>query len=402
MLNVKFYKKNAIHIVTYLLYIIIYLVTLQLFGMGDSYARIRYYILAVAVIIIFIELILRYRSGFFKNKKIYSKELLFTIFTSVIFALVSINKAKLVGYPLDMRTLVQISLMLLPSLYVFGFNNIFSTKTIIKFMKFTLIAVIIAYFCEPKHTIFNFLNPSNWASINIFTSKSFTESSLCSETFLQLFLFFNYFKNIKDENINKKSLKLYCMISLIFTILSFKRLSMVFALSIILLRKIVDLRSKINKKIIYILSIFFTIITIYYLKFMTGELNILGINVYEFTTGRDYILSLWQKTNYFSYGYGTSMLVIGRYLEMDLIQIYLELNVYCLFLFAYTFFRIAKNNLYSLLIMCYVFFNMLTASSLPTSLPWIILLTTISLISSDKCKDENININIESIKIKTR
>ena len=62
-----------------------------------------------------------------------------------------------------------------------------------------------------------------------------------------------------------------------------------------------------------------------------------NIDVYNLTTGRNYILSLWQKTGYFSYGYGTSMLVINRYLEMDLIEIFLELDVFCLLVFCFVF-----------------------------------------------------------------
>ena len=94
------------------------------------------------------------------------------------------------------------------------------------------------------------------------------------------------------------------------------------------------------------------------------------------------------------------MLVIGRYLEMDLIQIYLELNVVALFIFCYAFFRIANRSIYSLLIMTYTFVNLLTASSLPWSLGWIILLLTVLLISSGKANKEGYKFESKKTKFK--
>ena len=119
-----------------------------------------------------------------------------------------------------------------------------------------------------------------------------------------------------------------------------------------------------------------------------------NIDLFSLTTGRNYILSLWEAKNYFSYGYGTSLLVINRYLEMDLLQVLLELNIISVFIFCFCYFRVAKKSLYSFLIMFYAFSNMLTASSLPYSLGWILLFITVFCISSDKCEDEGIKINI--------
>ena len=162
---------------------------------------------------------------------------------------------------------------------------------------------------------------------------------------------------------------------------------MLFAISIIVLEKIVDFKGKISPKFAWLFTILFTVGTILYTKFMQGEIFI-NIDVYKFSTGRDYILSLWEKKDYLSYGYGTSMLVIDRYLEMDLIQIYMELNIIALFVFCFAFFKIAGSKIYSILIMLYTFVNLLTASSLPWSLGWIILLLTVVLISSGKAEKE--------------
>ena len=311
----------------------------------------------------------------------------------------SLFKAREAGYSLNFRTIVQIGLVVMPAMYVFCFINIFSTKIIIKLMQITSILLIIIYFCEPNHNFLSFFNIENWSKVNILASESFTESSMCAEAFLQLFLFFYYFSRTKNIENNNKSLKIFTWVTFAFTMLSFKRLGMLFAIVIIILEKIVDFRGKISPKFVWLFVIFFTVGTVIYTKFMQGEI-FTNIDVYKFTTGRDYILSLWEKKDYLSYGYGTSMLVIGRYLEMDLIQIYLELNVVALFIFCYAFFRIANRSIYSLLIMTYTFVNLLTASSLPWSLGWIILLLTVLLISSGKANKEGYK--FESKKMKFR
>lgn len=333
-----------------------------------------------------------------KEEKFYGKNLFYIVGVSVIFFVISLIKAKQAEYSLNFRTLVQIGLMLMPAMYTFCFINIFSTKNIIHFMEITLGILIIIYFCEPPHQLLSFFDMSKWAKIDLLDSNScFTESSLCAEPFLQLFLFFYYFSNIKNKNINNKVLKICKWVSLVFTILCFKRLGVVFAIAMLLIEKIVDIRGKISSRFVLAFAIFFTIATIFYTKFMQGEI-LTSIDTYKLSTGRDYILSLWEKRDYLSFGYGTSMLLIGRYLELDLVQIYLELNIFAVFAFSYGFFKIANKNIYSLLIMTYAFMNMLTASSLPWSLGWIILLLTVSIISSDKCSDENIEIDIKKQK----
>ena len=333
----------------------------------------------------FITLIVRFR-GKLKEKNIYGKNLLLVILVGILFLIFSLYKAWEVGYSFNFRTIVQIGLVVMPAMYVLCFVNIFSTKSIINLMKATTIILVIIYFCEPNHNILSFFNIENWAKINLSKSNSFTESSMCAEAFLQLFLFFYYFskkKNMKSD----KTFKIYVWINFVFTILSFKRLGMLFAISIIVLEKIVDFKGKISPKFAWLFTILFTVGTILYTKFMQGEIFI-NIDVYKFSTGRDYILSLWEKKDYLSYGYGTSMLVIDRYLEMDLIQIYMELNIIALFVFCFAFFKIAGSKIYSILIMLYTFVNLLTASSLPWSLGWIILLLTVVLISSGKAEKE--------------
>lgn len=391
-MKIRLKKEKFFTFAMYVLLIAVYLVTYTLYGMGNSDSRIRYYVLAFVVVMSFVSLIFKNGLNIF-SKKYYSRELLWTIGLGILFYLVSVDKAKITEVPLNIRVYVQIALVLLPALYCYCLVNLLSIKEIIRLMKITTFFLIVIYFFESKHTPLQFLNIENWANISFMRSISFTESNLCAEPFLQLFLFFFYFLNINDKDINKVSLRRYAIITFVFTLLSFKRLGVLFAICIVLLKKIVDFRGEVSKKMDFVLAVAFTGITILYIKFLFGEI-FSGVDVYHLTSGRNYWLTRWQSKGFVSYGFGTSMYVIGKYLEMDLVQIYYELDLLCLFLFCFVFFRIAKKNVYSLIIMIYVFCNMITASGLPYSLNWIILLLTVSCISSNKCADENIDISM--------
>lgn len=377
-------KSESITIFLYCLFVIGYLVVLRVSGMGSTVSQIRYFLLAGSTFVAIITLIQRKI-----RHKWYCSEMLLTIPLSAVLYIVSIIRASEIGHKLEFRTIVQISLVLLPALYSMCIVNLVRIETIVKLMHFTLIVTIIIYFCESGHGILDLLNINNWKSVSLIGSNSFTESDICSEIFMQLFLFFNFFKECKLEYGKHKKIEIDYIVAFIFTILCFKRLGVLFAFCVVILNKFVDLRGKITGWISPILALSFTILTFFYTKFMKGEL-FSYIDVYTFTTGRDYILSLWKQHGYQSFGYGSSLILTGRYLEMDLVQIYMELNIIALFVFCFVFFRIAKTNVYSLIIMVYAFFNMLTASSLPGSLSWVIQLITIACISSNKLKYENI------------
>ena len=233
---------------------------------------------------------------------------------------------------------------------------------------------------ESRHTIFSFFNVNNWLSINLLSSTSFTESHNCAEVFLQLFIFFYYiyyFGNRREKNIF-----LYLILTLIFSVLSFKRLSLLFCFALIFGGMFIkyDKNLKFNFKLIP--SCLFVIITIIYVNLLLGKINI-GIDMNEFTTNRVWFMQLWSVSNYFSYGYGTSLYVIGRYLEMDLVQIYFELGIPCLFLFILSMFKMAGNKVYTNIVILYVLFNLLTSSTMPWTFGWVILGLNLMVLSSD-------------------
>lgn len=383
--QLKIEKKNILIDLLYLLFILCYLIVLLIWGMGTSFSQIRYYVLFIVTLISGLILLLR------RKKKLYGKMLLSVIPLGILFYVISVLKANEFNHEIFFRTYVQIALIILPALYALFLLNLLEMKTLIKLMKISLICVIIVYFFESGHTILDFFNYKNYLKISILHSNSFTESDICSEIFFELFAFFNFFRFVDGKDINQRELNFMCRVSMVFTILCFKRLAMLFVICILILNRIVDWRGSISKYVVPCIAVFFTVATVLYTEFMKGNI-FAGFDIYNFTTGRDYILSLWEQIGYKSYGYGSSLVLTGRYLEMDLVQIYMELNIIALFFFAYVFFRIAGTNIYSVILMTYSFLNMLTASSLPGSMSWIISFITIASISSDKCENENIYI----------
>lgn len=400
-MQLKIKKRDILTDLFYVLFVVCYLVVLLIWGMGSSFSQIRYYVLMLATVVACVSLILRKNNNILnlilhKKNSIYGKNLLLVIPLGILFFEVSLLRAKEAHHAILFRTYVQISLIVLPALYAMLLMNLLEMSSLIKLMQFTLICTVIVYLMEPGHDIVDLFNVKNWMNISIVHINSFTESSICSEIFFNLFAFFNFYRNAKGDEIRQRSTRTCYKVSLIFTILSFKRLAMFSVICIILLNKIIDWRGQISKYLVPFLSIFFTIATVLYTEFMKGDL-FPGFDVYNFTTGRDYILSLWKQVDYTSYGYGSSMILIGRYLEMDLVQIFMELNIIALFAFAFVFFKIAGTNVYSIMIMTYAFLNMLTASSLPGSLSWVIAFVTISSVSSDKCKGEEVYISEQKL-----
>lgn len=250
-------------------------------------------------------------------------------------------------------------------------------------MQFTTIVAIISYFLEARHPFLSFFNVANWPLIFPFGSNEFTESNNFSEVFLQLFLFFYYYKDVYKDSKFHTPLKIFSIITFIFTILCHKRLAMIFAIVIVIGKHFIDYKKDFKRSPAILLTIIFIALTYLYIHFLQSP-DFSYDQVFNLTSGRNWILKRWETTGFLSYGYGSSMLVINKYLEMDLVQILLELNVFALAIFCFGFFQIARKNTYCNLIMIYAFLNILTSSIFPVPLGWLIMLISVSSIASNE------------------
>ncbi len=383
LLKIKLNKKTAFNFILYIAFVAVYLYMVRFYDMGTEIARVRYYILFGITIIGFVSVLIinwgKIRQKGFKFFK--ERKFLLSIIVAIVFLGFSIYEANAIERSLNIRTYIQIGLFLLPTLYAFVAINLFSRDEIIKLMEITTILLIITYLTEDKHSIIQLLNIDNWLKIDIINSTSFTESHICARAGLILFLFFYYLYRVDK----KKVYVVYSVITFILTLLCFKRLDIVFAILTIIFGRAYSFKKKVKPWTIVITTVAVVAITMLYLEFLNG--NILkNIDVYHLTSGRSKILELWNKKGALSYGYGSSLLIIRRSIEMDLVQMYMELNWFALLSFVGVYVYISKENIYSYYIMLYILVNMLTASSLANTLAWVVQMIAIAVIATDTKK----------------
>ncbi len=395
---VRFRKKEIGIIAAYVFYMLTYMYCLSVatFYSENYVDNLRYYVLAAVTVYGFV--CMACQGMLFRKKNRINMSLALVLTMGFYLWIASVWKARSVGYPVAFRTYIQIALMILPMIYAYSLVNLLSVKTITRLMEFTLLCTVIFYFYETftKKGGWIFFDIDSWISISYFHSYSVFENSTYPEVFLFLFLFFNYYKNMNASKKEKLLLKVCQITSFVFVFLTFKRLTLLFAVLILAFGRFIDFNGHVSRRMVLVTVFAITAFTVLYTKFMQGELVIGNIDTYRFSMGRDYILSLWKNHNYFSYGLGTSLLIIGRYLEMDLVQLYLEMGIVAVFFLAFAFFQVSSTNIYTYILMLYEFLELLVASTFPTSFNWILLFVTVGCIATDKMEVEWITVKTNS------
>lgn len=311
--------------------------------------------------------------------KMQGRDLLFIIVVSVVFFIVSIYRAFISGHAFTDKTLKELFYIVFPALYAYALLNLLTFSTIQKFLQIMLFFVFIFAFFETGFE--KLLDMDNWIGMfQLFDSSStkFENNSYCGLV-LALFCFFTYFRYSGETEWERKQSNYCFWISLFLVLFVHKRIENAFIIVVLVIDKIVDFRGKVSKKIAVFLSLFFVLATLLYFKILEGDI-FSNFNIAGFSMGRAWFLSMWRYKDYLSYGFGSSVEIIGRNLEMDLVKIYLELGIIPLFLFIFGYMRIAKNNVFAYMIMIYQMFNMLFSSSLWLWYDWVVVLLTVELI----------------------
>lgn len=374
---IKYGEKLVIF--NYLIASTVYFVSTAIWGMTNNirYAGLLFAICANFVIFLFEYFKVDIRSIRGKDLALILVFAVYLIFASIV--VVQKNRAVL-----SSRVWVQVTYLIIPALYTFTLVNLLSTNVMIKLIKYTFVLTFILYI--NKIGLANFFSISNWTAISFSQSDSAFESSDFAGVFT-ISLFYFYWDRF--VLLNKNNNRIWIWASVILSILAWKRLSVVFVLLLWGLGKYIDIKAEIRRTIPIITGILFGFITALYTLFVEGKYNPFNLNIYEFTKGRDYILRLWANYGYISYGYGSSYELIHRYLEMDLVQMYLEVGIVAVILFGIVYFYLVKKSFFAYMIMLYEFLNMLTASSLPAVFEWCLILTLIIFAANQK--DEYLN-----------
>ena len=316
----------------------------------------------VTMFIVFILFAIQKRGRFNLKKMCFLKETKTICFVILSFLFLSIIFIILNG-KLTMNTISLLIKMFLSISFAFVILNSLDMEDIYRYMKIILVFAILGYVLEIG--IDNFSN-FTLSSMNFATSYSPFESSYFAGAFLSLSAFFCYFRKEKK----------WMIISIIFSIRTFKRLAILFSLLLLIIPWFIKIDSKISKKYLLCFAFIFVILTYGY-NWLLEQKNadvfydIFGQTQSEFTMTRSDRLHELSYRNFESYGYGSAATELGlELIEMDLVEILMELTIIGLIIFCVGYWSITNGQIYCCIFMTFHFMNFLTSHSLAGNFSW--------------------------------
>lgn len=351
---------------------------------SNFFINIKYLILGIAILFGIFQF--KYK----KEKTIYNKELfniLIVIITIVVISLVMIIISGKF-YSSFFESIIKLSL---PIIYVYLVLNLFEFKDIYRCMCGTLILSFIGYILEIGISNFTI---NNFMKIDFLRSYSPFESHFSAGTSIAMCAFFMYYRKNK----------VFKYMSLLFAILTFKRMAVIFSLSLLFLPRIININKDIKRKYKNIIKIIFVVLTLGYFWLLTSQASdffekIFGQSQASVTMGRSDFLQSLLNMNFVSSGYGSISNTLGRGLEMDLISIYLETTIIGLIVFINGYWNCAGNKIYTFIYMMFQFLNLLVSHSLSNSFNWILAFLIIGCISYKKDEEFEIKTLKEDNKV---
>ncbi len=298
------------------------------------------------------------------SKSCFGNEMKRMLFLVISFFVISLLFA-IIEQNITINTFTILIKMILGIFFAFIILNTLDIDEIYNAMKIILIFAIIGYIIEIGIENFNI---ENIALINFAKSYSPFESSYFAGIALSTCAFFSYFRKEKK----------WLILSILFTICTFKRLSLLFAIVLLFLPWFINIDGKIDKKYIVLISVLFVFFTIGYYWILQENNENLFYDIFnetqtQFTMTRSDRLHELINENFQSYGLGSAANELGlELIEMDLIEIYMELTIVGLILFCLTYWSMTSGQIYCCIFMAYQFFNFLTSHSIGGNFSWTI------------------------------
>lgn len=322
-------------------------------------------------------------------KYVFVDELKNISFLTIVFGLISLYLC-MKSKRYEFETINGLIRLMIPIVVAFFVVNVMSLEDIYGLMKKTLLIMFIGYLI----TKLPYFNLDNILAIDFVGSHSVFEANYFSPAAIGFCLFFCYFRKNK----------FYTWLSVIFTIMTFKRIMVIFALFLLLFgEKIADMK-KVNKKLIYIFIISFIILSYIYIQLMTGSIEDLifkyfNISLNNFTMGRAFymqvILNRIATGTFVSTGF-MSTVANFRSMEMDLPMIYVEMGFISVIATIYFMTKVAKDDWYCFFIMIFCLLELLTSHWFDIVYFWIVAYITIGCIQYKR--DESITYKKSRIK----
>ena len=362
----------------------VFLLAIMCKGFGDalivksnpysSFNMVKYIILIFGIVIYAHEYSQMKEFGY---KPVFVKEYYILIKGIICLAVISLFYSFCIHH-FAFRSVKEFVFMTVPIVFAFLAINVLSAKQILNCAKISTVIYGISYILEKGSILFNFsliletIKNISFEGGNTDYSKSIFESIYFEDPVMDLFCYFVYFKknNIKWVWIT------YAMI-----ILMNKRVLILFSTIILIISYVPKLqeilRKKCKKNIYIIMVIIFMILPIAVQKLTDIRTEIFvqkitGINMADFWMGRDVMVRAITASGFKSYGLGSTFDFRGSLLEIESLKFLLEVGILGLFCIVYSYWKITKNNIYSMIVMTYIFVNINTSTSIMTgAFAWI-------------------------------
>ena len=290
-----------------------------------------------------------------KRRIVFLRELCNILLTVAMFLIVSLFLILLrdgdLGLCLDYTIRYSMSV-----LYAFVLLNTLDFDDVYRLMTYALAVSVFGFFLETGNAL---LNWSLYSKMSFSGSYSPFESHYFAAPSINCCAFFLYYRKNK----------LLSVISFIFVLLTFKRPQIIAAVIFLVMPLFVDPNKKIKKSTHTVMCVATVLCTILWYYFMMPECEwiieaITGQSTEAFTSGRSSLLRDVVSSSYKMAGLGSSSVVIGRTIEMDLVMFMLEMSLPVMAIFVFCFASLSGRRIYAVAVMAYRLFSAMTGSGL--------------------------------------
>jgi len=328
----------------------------------------------VVIVIVMIIFLSEIYLGKKKNSLIFKKQLCdITLMYLFLLVISFINMFRIVSYNWSPLTFGFLRIVI-PILFAFLALNVMNFKEIYSSLTIFLVVGFILF-------VLNEISLGNFSFTSIFTfSLSNSEGSLMESNYfspmaVSLCLFFGYYRKSKWR----------LLLSVLFTIMTYKRLMTLLALFLLFFGEMVR-HKKISKIMLFFSGMLFLALSIYYVKMNLGLVNTnliyryFGIDLDQLNMGRTWMFQNVYLSGYEHHGLFSIINSGLRNPEMDLLNMFLEMgwiSIVCVIIFMLL---LVSNSFYIFIAVMFTLFEMLTSHWLDILFYWIIFYITIGCI----------------------
>lgn len=274
---------------------------------------------------------------------------------------------------------VELIKLAMPMVLSYCMLNCLDEKTIYKCFEIILVLSFIAYLIDLSS---EGVSLSDIMRADFLSSDSPTEHAGLSDISLVLSFFFLFYSNKKWP----------AVLSIIFCLLTFKRLAMIMVLLVTIIAVLFPhLRYKnISHKLIFLSKIFSLLAVALWFWILLPEQERFFVDLFKetpfnFTSGRSGIMRWLLDSHFSSYGFGsinaTVKPLFGVPFEMDFIKIAIELTPFTLVCFIWLFWNITRDNVWPYLIVAFYVLNMITSDCLNSNFSFTLAYMVIGIVN---------------------